>query len=101
MPVIAMGLERYADPDILIPLAAMTVILFVVVFRVLGDIEIFKGSTRLPVACCVTLLAVHGMDRIAIDLVISHYVAMGVAILVGVASLIGSRWKDEERRHRR
>lgn len=85
-------IDRYSDPFILIPLIIMGVILFCVIYRIVGDIELFRGGTRLPIALCVTLLALYGFDRAIVATITNHYVAMGTTILVGIAVLIGSKW---------
>ena len=89
---------RLEDPDILVPLAAMAIIIFAVVFKVLNGIEPLRGPVRLPIAICVTILAVIGIDRAAMDFVINHYTALGVAILVGVAALIRNRFNQMQKR---
>ncbi len=89
-------IDKYGDPFILIPLIIMGVILFCVIYRILGDVEMFRGGMRLPIALCVTLLALYGFDRAIVATITNHYVAMGATILVGIAALITTKWKQNK-----
>ena len=89
-------IDKYGDPFILIPLIIMGVILFCVIYRTLGDVEIFQGGIRLLIALCVTLLALYGFDRAIVATITNHYVAMGATILIGIAALISRKWTQNK-----
>jgi hypothetical protein len=55
--------DRYTDPFFVIPLAVMGVILFCVIHRIVGEMEIFAKGTRTPMAVCITFLSLYGFDR--------------------------------------
>ena len=71
--------------------------LFCVIYRVIGDIELFRGSVRLPIALAVTALALYGFDRTVVVNIVNSYVAMAVTILLGVASLIKGKWSQKQK----
>ncbi len=84
--------ERYSDPLILIPMAAMFLIVFTCVWSALGKLPMFEERPRLVVALCVAFLGIYGMDQAIMLHVIERYTALAVAILVGLASLVLSAW---------
>lgn len=85
-------LARYHDPLVLIPMAAMFVIIFVIVHRSLREMDMFPAGSRLVIGLCVTVLAMYGMDQTVIRVVVSQYTAMGVAMLFGLAVLLLTVW---------
>lgn len=91
----AMGkfLEPYEDLRILIPAAAMFLIIFAIVFRTLKEMPLFPGPAgRVVVSFCVTALAMYGMDQVMIRSILMSYSAMGFAMLVGLAGLLLVVW---------
>ncbi len=93
-------IDKYGDPFILIPMIIMGAILFCVIYRIVGDIELFHGGIRLPIALCVTLLALYGFDRTIVATITNNYVTMGTTILVGIAILIGRKWTQKHNSER-
>ena len=88
-------IDRYGDPFIIVPLIIMGVILFCVIYRILGDIEPFRSGIRLPISLCVTFLSLYGFDRVIVETITNQYVAMGFTILVSIAVLIASKWTQK------
>ena len=82
----------YENPLVLIPMAAMSVIIFGIVMRSLREMPLFEGGGKVVVAVCVTVLAMYGMDRTLVQLVVDQYTSMGVAMLFGLASLLLTAW---------
>ena len=82
----------YSDLWVLTPVAAMFVIVFCIVYRVLGDIEIVAHGPRPVLAFCVTALAIYGLDQTLIRHVVAEYTAMGVTMLITLASLLLGAW---------
>ncbi len=82
----------YENPLVLIPMAAMSVIIFGIVMRSLREMPLFEGGGKVAVAVCVTVLAMYGMDRTLVQLVVDQYTSMGVAMLFGLASLLLTAW---------
>jgi hypothetical protein len=85
-------IDKYSDPYILIPMLLMGVILFCVIYKIVGNIELFRDSVRTLVSLCVTLLALYGFDRTIVATITNHYVVMGMTILIGIAALISRKW---------
>lgn len=89
-------MELYSDLRVLIPVGAIFVIVFAIVFRTMQDIPIFSGENSKParaiVALCVTTLAVLGMDQVFIRPILLTYAAMGYAVLMGLAALLLITW---------
>lgn len=83
---------RYSDPLVLIPMAAMFVIIFGIVLRSLREMPLFAGGGKVVVAFCVTTLAMYGMDQTLVRAVVGQYTAMGVAMLFGLAGLLLTAW---------
>ncbi|MFA5386763.1 MAG: hypothetical protein WC297_03820 [Candidatus Paceibacterota bacterium] len=90
-------IDKYGDPFILIPIVIMGVILFCVIYRLIGDIQLFRGSVRLPMALAVTALALYGFDRAVVINIVNSYVAMAFSILVGVAALVKGKWQQKQK----
>ncbi len=82
----------YKNPLIFIPMIAMFVIIFGIVFRSLREIDIFPAGSRLVIALCVTTLAMYGMNQTLIRAVANQYTAMGVTMLFGLAVLLLAAW---------
>jgi len=82
----------YGRPVILIPMAAMAVIIFGIVLRSLREMPLFEGGGKIVIALCVTTLAMYGMDQTLVRLVVGQYTAMGVAMLFGFAALLLGAW---------
>ena len=85
-------IDRYSDPLVLIPMAAMFVIIFGIVMRSLREMPLFAGGGKVAVALCVTVLAMYGMDQTLVRAVVGQYTAMGVAMLFGLAGLLLATW---------
>ena len=85
-------IDRYSDPLVLIPMAAMLVIIFGIVLRSLREMPLFEGGGKVVIAICVTILAMYGMDQTLVRAVVRHYTAMGVAMLFGLAGLLLTVW---------
>jgi len=95
---------RYENPLILIPMAAMFVIIFAIVMRSMKEMPLFAGGGKIAIALCVTVLAMYGMDRMLVRAVVEEYTAMGVAMLFGLAGLLLTAWIGltvKTRRHMR
>ena len=84
--------KPYADPLVLIPMAAMFVIILGIVLRSLREMTLFKGGGKIVIALCVTILAMYGMDQTLVGLVVGQYTAMGVAMLFGLTGLLLTAW---------
>jgi len=83
----------YADLHILIPVAAMFLIIFAIVFRTLKEMPLFPGrSAQFVVAFCVTALSMYGVDQVMIRPILLSYSAMGYAMLVSLAALLTATW---------
>jgi len=82
----------YVNPLILIPMAAMFVIIFGIVLRTLGEMPLFSGGAKVVIAMCVTILAMYGMDQTLVRAVIGQYTGMGVAMLFGLAGMLLTAW---------
>ena len=102
-------LEQHSDPWILIPLAAMFVIIFCCVFGPLKEMDIFRRPSKLAVALCVSILSVWGIDRTIIRLIMLEYNALGLTLLIALIVLLvtwililrrrrGRRYRDVLRR---
>ena len=85
-------IDRYSDALVLIPMAAMFVIIFGIVMRSLREMPLFAGGGKVAVALCVTVLAMYGMDQTLVRAVVGQYTAMGVAMLFGLAGLLLATW---------
>ena len=83
---------RYENPLILIPMAAMFVIIFGIVIRSMREMPLFAGSGKAVIAFCVTVLAMYGMDCTLVKAVVEEYTAMGVAMLFGLVGLLLTAW---------
>ena len=64
------SLKPYGDPWILIPLAAMFVIVFCCVLVSLKEMDVFRGPSKLALALCISILSVWGIGRTIIQLVV-------------------------------
>lgn len=84
--------KPYADPLILLPIAAMFVIVFAVVFTSLKRAKLFPRGTSLIVAICVSVLAMYGVDRAVVRLIVIPYAGMGVVMLISVAGILLIAW---------
>ena len=73
--------KTYSNPLVLIPMAAMFVIIFGIVLRSLREMPLFEGGAKVVIALCVTILAMYGMDQTLVRLVVGQYTAMGVVML--------------------
>jgi len=85
-------LDTYSQPLVLIPMAAMFVIIFGIVLRSLREMPLFEGAGKVVIALCVTILAMYGMDQTLVRAVVGQYTAMGVAMLFGLAGLLLAAW---------
>ncbi len=85
-------ITRYSDPLVLIPMAAMFIIIFGIVLRSMREMAMFEGGAKVVIALCVTTLAMYGMDRTLVRAVVDQYTSMGVAMLFGLASLLLFAW---------
>ena len=85
-------LDAYTHPEVLIPMAAMFVIIFGIVLRSLREMPLFEGGGKIVIALCVTVLAMWGMDQAIVRAVVGQYTAMGVAMLFGLAGLLLTAW---------
>ena len=85
-------IDRYSDPLVLIPMAAMFVIIFGIVLRSLREMPLFEGGGKVVIALCVTILAMYGMDQTLVRAVVGQYTAMGVVMLFGLAGLLLTAW---------
>ena len=83
---------RYENPLILIPMAAMFIIIFGIVIRSMKEMPLFAGGAKIIIALCVTVLAMYGMDRTLVKVVVEEYTAMGVAMLFGLTGLLLAAW---------
>lgn len=86
--------EPYADPRALIPVGAMFLILFAIIFRTLQEMPLFPDdkATQTVVSLGVTTLAMYGMDQMMIRPLLLTYSAMGYAMLVGLAAMLLAAW---------
>ena len=84
--------KPYADPLILLPIAAMFVIVFAVVFTSLKRASLFPHGTSVIVALCVSFLAMYGVDRTLVRLIVIPYTGMGIAMLVCLAGVLLIAW---------
>lgn len=87
--------DQYTDPCYITPLVMMGVILFCTIHRIVGDMDVFAKGSRTPVAICITFLSLYGFDRATVGKIILQYAAMGAVILIGIASLIRSKWIEK------
>jgi len=85
-------LRTYSGPLVLIPMAAIFVIIFGIVMRSLKEMPLFAGGAKFVITLCVTILAMYGMDRAIVRAVVAEYTAMGVAMLFGLAGLLLTAW---------
>ena len=85
-------MKTYSNPLVLIPMAAMFVIIFGIVLRSLREMPLFEGGAKVVIALCVTILAMYGMDQTLVRLVVGQYTAMGVVMLFGLAALLLAAW---------
>lgn len=85
-------INRYSEPMVLIPIAAMFVIIFGIVRRSLQEMPLFEGGTKNIVALCVSTLAMYGMDQTLVSAVLTEYTAMGIVMLFGLAGLLLAAW---------
>ena len=65
----------------LIPLAAIFLIVFSVTWRAIGQLDLCPRRLRPILALCVSTLAVFGMDRSVIPLLLIPYHALGLVLL--------------------
>lgn len=86
------AIHRYSNPLLLIPMAAMFVIIFGIVLRSLREMPLFEGGGKVVIALCVTILTMYGMDQTLVRAVVGQYTAMGVAMLFGLAGLLLTAW---------
>ena len=84
--------KPYADPLVLLPIAAMFVIVFAVVLTSLKRANFFPHGTSVVVAICVSVLAMYGVDRTVVRLIVIPYTGMGIAMLVSLAVLLLAMW---------
>ena len=82
----------YADPLVVIPMAAMFVIIFGIVLWSLREMPLFAGGAKFVIALCVTTLAMYGMDQTLVRAIVGTYTAMGVVMLFGLAGLLLTAW---------
>ena len=85
-------LEPYRNLWVLIPVAAMFVILFAIIRRTLSQVELFEGGATNVVAFCVSALALYGMDQAIIRTIVAQYAAMGSAMLIALAGMLLTVW---------
>ena len=63
-------LKPYSDLRVLIPMVAVFVIIYAIVRRSIKDTELFQEGTGIVVAMCVSLLAMYGVDRTLVRIII-------------------------------
>ena len=93
--------KPYGDPRVLLPMGLMFVIIFAVVLSSLRSAGLFPHATRVIVALCISGLAMYGLDRTIVRLVVVPYTAMGVAILISLAAMVLVVWLRLLRRTQR
>lgn len=92
--------DRYTDPFFITPLVVMGIILFCVIHRIVGEMDMFSRGTRTLMAICITFLSLYGFDRATVGMIVIQYVTMGAAILIGIAALIRLKWIENTKKNR-
>jgi hypothetical protein len=82
----------YSDPLVLIPVAAIFVIIFGIILRALKEMPLFEGAGKVVLAICVATLALIGMDQTIIKAIAIPYAALGVTLLFLLAGLLLAAW---------
>lgn len=80
------------DLKILIPLIVMFFLIFVMIYKTVKEIDIFKGAAKSIVALCVSLLAIIGFEKQMVSFILFFYSTTGFVFLIIIIFSIMLTW---------